>query len=235
MKKIAIFLVFLTGCIPYKSYLKTDDICGFDMMITEEEKRIDPQLFANIKEPDYPFSRVIMSKEGDNFQDMVFVTKSLNDKELKVIRSITDKKNFISKTMIYRTNGSIKSSSFSVDGNFLVEVKNYDSLGNITQVIDHRHANNYPICFKEALMIAEKLKPKKDSIFGIDREWEATVTDTLYYWEVFVQEPKPDKDEPTLGDAWIYRIDAQTGKLLRKMQLIQGHDDTFSDRKKEER
>ncbi|MEN7548367.1 hypothetical protein AAG747_10640 [Rapidithrix thailandica] len=220
MKKIAIFLVFLTGCIPYKSYLKTDDICGFDMTITEEEKCLDFTKYDSL-----------LTKGNltitDNESILKEYRKYSNNKYTYVIKQV-DKPTNISKWTKYNAHGHIRYVYFTyVNGGLKIGQGIYfDSLGNITQVIDHRHANNYPICFKEALMIAEKLKPKKDSIFGIDREWEATVTDTLYYWEVFVQEPKPDKDEPTLGDAWIYRIDAQTGKLLRKMQLIQGHDDT---------
>ncbi|MEN7548363.1 hypothetical protein AAG747_10620 [Rapidithrix thailandica] len=217
MKKIAIFLVFLTGCIPYKSYLKTDDICGFDMTITEEEKSYNPSIYGDL-------TQGIKIDSGG----FTLVTYKYQDKLGGYFLSRTNKTSQISKWINYDSNGRVSLIYFVYEMGGLIVGKetHYDSLGNITQVIDHRQVDKYPICYKEALMIAEKLKPKKDSILGIDREWEATVTDTLYYWEVFVKEPKPDKDEPTLGDGWIYRIDAQTGKLLRKMQLIQGHDDT---------
>ncbi|MEN7548365.1 hypothetical protein AAG747_10630 [Rapidithrix thailandica] len=218
MKYISVVcLFFLTGCITYKSYINNDMICQFDMTIAEGEKKFDVQKYKNLQE--------LHQIDSSNF--ILKIYKYPGNQGYVVDK--TDKQSKVSKIIRYSINGSIKHVYFQpLKGGFEIGQETYyDSLGNITQVIDHRQADKYPICYKEALLIAEKLKSKKDSILSIDRGRKINSTgDTLYYWDVCIEEPKPDKDEPTLGDAWIYRIDAQTGKLLRKMQLIQGHDDT---------
>jgi len=135
----------------------------------------------------------------------------------------------IYKSIVYDKSKKLESVLFLLDkaeGTNLLEIgqeTHYDTLGNVVKVIDHRHANKYPICFKEALHIVEKKKAKRDTIVGISREIEIkksdSLSDTLYVWNVFVDEPNP-KNRTRLGKSWYYCINAKTGRLIRKKRTF---------------
>src|SRR5690606_27825523 len=132
----------------------------------------------------------------------------------------TNKQTNIDKMLIYE-DGKLIGSYFQYSKGSLNIGKetHYDQNGNITKIIDHRQADKYPICYKEALLIVEQKINKRDSITSIRRDEKILKNDTLYYWRVYVKEPDPANGF-SLGKSWAYQINAKNGKLIKKLRVI---------------
>ena len=210
---ILILFVITSSCNAQKRFVENDDFCEFDDRIHFEEKK----LFITAKEDS------ILSHQGyfirvDNDSTKVRLSKHPNNgtTTLNKINKILG----IQKSIVYKDLNIIGSFFKYIEGNLNIGKKiEYDLNGNSIKTIDHRQSDNYPICFKEAIHIVENRIAKKDTVFSINREKEIIKNkDTLYYWEVFVDEIN-DKPART---AWIYRVDGKTGKILKKISAVTG-------------
>jgi len=205
--------LIMQSCMPYKQLINNDELCVFCTGTTLKEDR--NLIIEN--ENDLPIELIT-----ENY--IKKIEKYYPDRGYWISYIILDEN--IYKTVDYDNNKNLKIISFSLilnGDNSIGEETHYDTLGNVVKVIDHRQANKYPICFKEALHIVEKKKAKRDTIVGISREIEIkksdSLSDTLYVWNVFVDEPNP-KNSTRLGKSWYYCINAKTGRLIRKKRTF---------------
>ncbi|WP_234859209.1 hypothetical protein [Aquimarina aquimarini] len=210
---ITIYFILIAACNSTQQFVINDTDCNLHIDLTENEKKI------NIKQYDS-----ILSQKGN-------IVKSNNKYETSITKypegykflygyKQTNKQTNIGKWIDYYPNGSIYKIQFVYEKGFqyLDKETHYDLQGNITKVIDHRQADKYPICYKEALKITEGLKRKRDSIFAITRDSLVTDVKKTYVWKVFIDEPQ-DPEVTQHAKSWCYVINAQTGKLIKKIKV----------------
>ncbi|WP_271783475.1 PepSY domain-containing protein [Aquimarina algiphila] len=211
MKKfflLSVLLLFSISCSSQKEFINNDDFCDFSQNID----KVNKSLTISKEEEDLFLKGNIILLDNDTINSVLYkhpTYKTITNKQ-------TNKQTNIDKMLVYE-DGRLIGSYFQYIKGFLnigMEIE-YDGEGNIIKTIDHRQADKYPICFKEAIAIAEKKKNKKDSILSISRD-SILYNKKHYYWSVYVKQPNP-KNSNREGKTWSYRIDATTGKLIKKV------------------
>ncbi|WP_103863518.1 hypothetical protein [Aquimarina sp. I32.4] len=208
-------ILCITACNSTKQFTTNDNFCKENdpiFIITKDEMRLDIEKYYNNETKS---EGTIIIKDNATFNQEYFKWK-----DGEVTNKQINKQTNIGKWIDYHPNGTIKSISFIyLKGDVKINKRTYyDSIGNITKVIDYRQADKYPICYKEALKITEGLKRKRDSIFAITRDSLVTDAKKTYVWKVFIDEPQ-DPEVTQHAKSWCYVISAQTGKLIKKIKV----------------
>jgi Zn-dependent metalloprotease len=200
----------MLGCTTRKQFLKHNRFCAFNDEITPQERT----LTLTVKEDSLLLQQASFMQE-DNEQVEIFLYKHPNDGSVTIDK--TDKKTSIRKTLIYEEEKLVGSFFLYTVGDLVVG-KNveYNAEGEISKMTDHTQSDKYPICFKEAIRLVERKIGKKDSVFGIDRAKAIRKNDTLYYWNIYVDEVN-NKPSRTI---WIYDVDAATGRIIKKRRSV---------------
>ncbi len=208
---IPFHIILFLSCNAQKGFIENDDLCKFDDIVLNNEKTIS----TTNKEDSILLHQGSFDKiDNEINQVRLFrhpnygtITKTILNKETNIIKSLVyENKNLIGSFFRYKVG----------DLDIGKEIE-YDANGSMIKMIDHSDKKNYPICFKEAMAIVEKKIPKKDTIFGIEREKKIIEKkETLYYWQVYVDEIN-NKPSRTI---WIYKVDGATGKIFEKVRSI---------------
>ncbi|WP_148639234.1 PepSY domain-containing protein, partial [Aquimarina longa] len=210
---VLLFCTLTAACQSTEALIKNDDLCEFNYHLLEKEKKINPKAYDSILNKKSSFIK------NDKLYE-IRITKYPKGYEFLYGYKQTNKQTNIGKWIDYFPSGNIYSVQFVYEKGFqyIGKETHYDTLGNISKVIDHRQADKYPICYREALEIVERIKPKKDSILSIERgEVEFIDNDSLYTWSVYVDKPN------THVDFYMYSIHAKTGEILKKKDLHNIH------------
>ncbi len=209
-------LLFILGCSTRKQFIKNDTFCEFDQTILENEK------FFLINEL-HSTKRDSLNKYGyldmENNEKYLVKIFDYRKQDSLITKIVLNKKTNIIKTLIYHKNdGYLFVSDFTYEiGDIPIGKANfYNRFGEITKVEDDEIPDKYPICFKEAIHLVERKIGKKDSVFGIDRAKALRKNDTLYYWNIYVDEVN-NKPSRTI---WIYDVDAATGRIIKKRRSV---------------
>ncbi len=217
--KTKLFLLILgcsISCKSIQTHIQNDTLCDFDMTLYDDERVID------IKGYDSLFKKSDHAVMVDNKYLLQEVSKYENREIIQWKYNKTSKINKINK---YYKNGRIKYLKFKYrkGGEYIGTETHYDIEGNITEVIDHRDAVHYPICFKEALAIVKTKLKKGFEISSIRRKQKTEKEEVLYYWTILAKRFGTGDDSSI--ETIYYDLDATTGKILRKGQVF--HNDGF--------
>ena len=180
-------------------------ICKVEIEFQEYEKKFDKNL-----KPSIGVSQAI---DSGSFITSYFAYSRGKGFSLAKKR----KKDSIMKIMKYDILGRIESVCYAYDDTYLNTTQFFDTLGNVTKVIDERKADKYPICFREALEIVKKKTPKKYTIIGLERDSMTVNNKKIYHWLVATGDPKKYY-------WYYYYINAKTGKIIKKVRVQQGYD-----------
>ncbi len=200
----------MLGCNTRKQFVNQDRFCEFDDNIPKSSFVLTDSMLVLLRK--YSQIMLIDTKKS---QEKVFYREDLDTLVLKLVKN---KKTNISKNLYYNLSGVLKISSF-IYGNHSLPIGKanfYNRFGEITKVEDDGFSDKYPICFKEAIRLVERKIGKKDSVFGIDRAKAIRKNDTLYYWNIYVDEVN-NKPSRTI---WIYDVDAATGRIIKKRRSV---------------
>ena len=191
------FFIFIYSCIPYKSYQKNDAICEVGMELKDYEKIFDKKLniiegkWQNIDSGNFTLYYIkYVDKDG------FFLTKR---------RKVDN----VEKSIKYNEMGNIEYVFYKYNRVYLGTSYFFDTLGNVTKIVDDRQADKYPICFREALEIVKSKTPKRYIINAIERDSMIIDSQKIYHWEISTRDPKKYY-------SYHYSINAQTGKVIKK-------------------
>ncbi len=204
--------VVIYSCNSQKRFVKNDNLCGFDDDILLKEKTLS------------------LSKKQDSLLLHKKLIEVINNKSTEstlfkhptygtITNKLTNKQTNIEKSLVYEK-GKLIGSFFSYvkGGENIGKETHYDTDGTITKVIDHRQADKYPICYKEAMAIVKRRMANRDTIFSLGKgKWVTKTKDTVRTWEVFVREIDKKKEEEK---SWVYRVNAVTGEIINKKEVI---------------
>ncbi|WP_108868042.1 hypothetical protein [Aquimarina aquimarini] len=205
--------ICITACDSTKQFTTNDTLCNYDdpiFTITQEEMTFDIDRYKKQLKK----GGNIIIENNDSYTNIIYQWKG----DSVITNKQTDKQANIEKTIKYDTKGQSLVSYFMYHSILINKATYYDNIGNINKVIDHRQADKYPICYKEALKITEGLKRKRDSIFAITRDSLVTDVKKTYVWKVFIDEPQ-DPEVTQHAKSWCYVINAQTGKVIKKVKV----------------
>ncbi len=202
--------VAIYNCNSQKRFIKNDNLCELDLTLIDKLEK-NPKKYDSLIARDR-----IVTIANDKLYESSIWKLSNGDYSLKQ----TNKQTNIGKWGRYYSNGKLKSIVFKHEYGYarLNKETHYDINGTITKVIDHRQADKYPICYKEAIAIVKRRMAKRDTIFSLGRDkWVTKTKDTLRTWEVFVREIDKKKEEEK---SWVYRVNAVTGEIINKKEVI---------------
>ncbi len=203
--------ILVLGCTTRKQFIKHNRFCEFNDEITLQEKKL-----TLTTEEDSILSKQYNFIREDNKQIDIYLFRHPNNGTITV--DITNKKINIRKILVYKKNKIAGSFFLYTIGDLIIgkEIE-YNTEGEISKMTDHTQNDKYPICFKEAIRLVERKIGKTSFVFNIKREKnETSLHDTLYHWDVFVEEPIKNKEPKT----WLYRINAENGILIDKLKVV---------------
>ena len=196
--------LFVSACIPYKSYQKNDSICQVGIEFQEYEKKFD---------------KILVHKEGEwqKVDSSSFLLTYVYYKQEGFTVSKLYRERDILKHLKYDTLGRIKSVVYRYNRVSIGTSYAFDTLGNIIEVVDERQADKYPICFREALEIVKQKTPKHYTIRTIERDSMMIRNRKIYYWRVTTGE-----EEKLYW--YVYYINAKTGRVFKKFKSHYAYD-----------
>ncbi len=213
MKKnliVALSLFLFAGCVSYQKWVKTDAICKFDQTVHQNEFRLnleDLMLDNNTWrfENQYIKREVFLLGDSSAYMDVTYYKNS-----------------GIEKILTYSKSKHLLESSFMYLNLFIGNLTKYDNNGHIIKVIDYRQKDNYPICFREAVSIVNRIKPRGTFINNIERSYLLRNKDTIYTWKVHVTNWLEEEGYYKNGKkkSFLYLIDAKTGRKIERKETI---------------
>ncbi len=201
----------MLGCTTRKQFLKHNRFCAFNDEIMFKERKL---YFDNEEDSILLHKGGFIRKEND--QAEMYSYGNLNNGT--IVTNKVDKKTNIRKALVYKNQKLIGSFFLYTIGDLIIgkEIE-YNTEGGISKMTDHSQNDKYPICFKEAIRLVERKIGKTSFVFNIKREKsKKSLNDTLYHWDVFVEEPIKNKEPKT----WLYRINAENGMLIDKLKVV---------------
>ncbi|WP_062058763.1 hypothetical protein [Aquimarina longa] len=214
---VLLLCTLTVACQSNKSFIK-DDLCGFNdpiFTISDDEKTFDVEKYREQLK-----KRELVLKDNDTFKTRFYMYK-----DGEITNKQTNKQTNIAKWILYKKKGTIKRVRF-IYLNSLLEIgkeTNYDTLGNISKVIDHE--KGYTICWAEAIeIVKDELKEQLaqyDSVnYVLQRPDLNRTPDAPAIWSVGIAPIPDDNNLETI----YHKIDGVTGKYLGKYTVRMVHD-----------
>lgn len=220
--------IILTSCLSVlviigcntKNVINDERLCDESSISNPEELTLDTVQFKNIKltyKPKVFYEDKSIRKEVVLDYDSS-ITIYLQNKLTKTSKWLYYKKLILQKEInVFKLKNDDGFNYLYID-----KTRYYDKKGQIIKVVDHRQKDKYPICYRQAYMLVEKWKPKDYQVNGIDRNFIVNKKDTTYTWDVHIKHPVKARNE---AKAFLYTIDAKTGKKLKKVETRLGTND----------